>query len=569
MAKTRIYQLAKELDLSNEALLELLDSMGVEYKSHASTLDDATVTAIMEIVEEERGAAAKKAAEELRRSLPAKPPVVAVMGHVDHGKTTLLDTLRKSHLAEKEAGGITQQIGAFDVQLGGKRVIFIDTPGHEAFTAMRERGAKAADIAVIVIAADDGLMPQTREAIAHAKAAGIPIIFAANKIDLPQANLEQVNNGLMQEGFVPEAFGGDAIVVPISARSGKGIPELLEMIQLVAELQDLRADPEAEARGVIIEAKLDRQAGVLATLLVQEGTFHIGDYIVSGPHWGKIRAMIDVDGKRPKEAAPGAAVQILGFSEVPAAGEIVEWVPDDAAAREIAAERQETSSATGKEAKIRTMADMLRSLQETGPKEIALILRTDTQGSLDALKSILAKEETGDVAINILFAGAGAPTESDLLLASSANAAIFAFGVNAPGTVKKAAEQKGVPLKSFRIIYELIDEIRSMVRGQKEPELVEEVLGKAEVRDVFKLPKGGAVAGCYVTEGKITRNAEIRLTRKDQEIFKGGIDSLRRFKDDVREVASGYECGIKLAGFNDFEPGDILEATRVVEVSEA
>jgi len=568
MAKIRIYQLAKELGMKSEELLELLDQMGVPYKSHASTLSEEDAEAVRELVKEQRGLQEKQVEEERRKSLPRRPPVVVIMGHVDHGKTTLLDYLRKSRIAEKEAGGITQHVGAFEVKTPQGTVVFIDTPGHEAFTTIRQRGAKVADIAVIVIAADDGVMPQTEEAIAHAKAAGAKIIFALNKMDLPQADPERVKRQLMERGFVPEEYGGDAIVVPISAKTGQGVQDLLEMILLLAELEDYRADPNAEPKGVILESKLDKQAGIIANMLVQEGTFRVGDYVVAGEVYGRIRAMMDSEGNQRKEAGPGSAVQVLGFQELPHAGDVVEWVPDLEAAKEIAEERKEERRAkeeAERERRPRTMADLLRALEE-GQKEVNLILRADTQGSLEAIQHILARESTDEVKINVLLAQVGAPTESDVLLAQTAGAAILAFGVNPPGSVKKKAEEKGVLLKTFRIIYDLIDEVRNMVKGHKEPKYKEEVLGRAEVRAVFRLPTGKRVAGCMVTQGKILRNAEVRVLRKGQEIWRDRIGSLKRFKEDVREVAQGYECGLGLEGFDDFQEGDIIEAFQLVEV---
>ncbi len=566
MAKVRIYQLAKELGMETQALLELLDQMGVSYKSHASTLEEKDAEAVRELIREQRGLEEKRLEEERRKSLPKRPPVVVIMGHVDHGKTTLLDYLRKSRLAEKEAGGITQHVGAFEVETPGGKVVFIDTPGHEAFTSIRQRGARVADIAVIVIAADDGVMPQTEEAIAHAKAAGTKLVFALNKMDLPQADPERVKRQLMERGFVPEEYGGDAILVPISAKTGQGVQDLLEMILLLAELEDLRADPEAEPKGVILESKLDKQAGILVNLLVQEGTFRVGDYAIAGEAYGRIRAMTDSDGRQRKEAGPGSAVQVLGFQELPPAGEVVEWVPDLEAAREIAEERKEARRVQEEEAqRPKTMADLLRSLQGE-KKEVALILRADTQGSLEALQHVLAKESTEDIRLNVLLAQVGAPTESDVLLAQTAHAAILAFGVNPPGSVRRAAEQKGVLLKTFRIIYDLVDEVRSMIKGQKAPQYKEEVLGQAEVRAIFRLPTGKQVAGCMVVQGRIPRNAEARVLRKGQEIWKGRIASLKRFKEDVREVEKGYECGIGLEGFDAFEKGDLIEAFQVVEV---
>lgn len=569
MAKVRIYQLAKELGMKNEELLELLDQMGVAYKSHASTLSEEDAEAVRELVKEQRGQEARQAEEERRKSLPRRPPVVVIMGHVDHGKTTLLDYLRKSRIAEKEAGGITQHVGAFEVKTPGGTVVFIDTPGHEAFTTIRQRGAKVADIAVIVIAADDGIMPQTEEAIAHARAAGAKILFAINKIDLPQADPERVKRQLMERGFVPEEYGGDAIVVPISAKTGQGVQDLLDMILLLAELEDYRADPGAEPKGVILESRLDKQAGVVANMLVQEGTFRVGDYLVAGEVFGRIRAMLDADGNQRKEAGPGSAVQVLGFQELPHAGDVVEWVPDLEAAKEITEERKEERRAREegeKERRPRTMADLLRTLQEEGKKEVNLILRADTQGSLEAIQHILARESTDEVQIHVLLAQVGAPTESDVLLAQTAGAAILAFGVNPPGSVRKKAEEKGVLLKTFRIIYDLIDEVRNMVKGQRQPQYKEEVLGRAEVRAIFRLPTGKQVAGCMVTQGRIPRNAEVRVLRKGQEIWRGRIGSLKRFKEDVREVAQGYECGLGLEGFDEFQEGDVLEAFQLVEV---
>jgi len=569
MAKIRIYQLAKELGMTNDELLSILNDMGVAYKSHASTLEEDTALAVKELIGEQRVAEAARKAEEARKSIPHRPPVVVIMGHVDHGKTSLLDYLRKSRLAEKEAGGITQHVGAFEVKTKGGTVVFIDTPGHEAFTTIRQRGAKVADIAVIVIAATEGVMPQTKEAIAHAKASGAKIIFAANKMDLPGADINKVYQDLMQLGLVPVAYGGDVEVLPISAKTGQGVSDLLETILLLAELEDLRADPKAEAQGVILEARVDKQAGVLVSLLVQQGTLKIGDFVVAGEHWGKIKAMSDAEGTRRSEAGPGSAVQVLGFSELPSAGDTFTWVPDQVAAKEITEERIEERKASEAKADLhraRNLADLMRKAQLDEQKEINLILRADTQGSLEAIQNILAKEATQEVKINVLLAAVGAPTESDVLLASTADGAILSFNVNPSGSVRKSAEQKGVPLQNFRIIYELIDEIRKMVRGQREPVIKEEVLGTAEVRAIFKLSRG-VIAGCLVTSGKITRNADIRVLRKDKEIWKGKIEGLKRLKDDVREVTQGLECGILLNGFGDFQEGDVLEASQQVEVA--
>lgn len=569
MAKIRIYQLAKELEMKSEELLELLDQMGVAYKSHASTLSEEDAEAVRELVREQRGLEAKRREEEARKALPKRPPVVVIMGHVDHGKTTLLDYLRKSRIAEKEAGGITQHVGAFEVKTPQGTAVFIDTPGHEAFTTIRQRGAKVADIAVIVIAADDGVMPQTKEAITHAQAGGARMIFAINKIDLPQADPQKVKRQLMELGFVPEEYGGDAIAVPISAKTGQGVKDLLEMILLLAELEDLRADRGVEPRGVILESKLDKQAGVLVNMIVQEGTFRVGDHVVAGEVYGRIRAMTDSDGNRLQQAGPGKPIQVLGFAELPLAGETVEWVPDQEAAKEIAEERKEERLRREEEEggrRPKSMADLLKMLGEKEEKEVNLILRADTQGSLEAIQAILARESAEEVTIHVLLAQVGAPTESDVLLASTANAAILAFGVNPPGSVKKKAEEKGVLLKTFRIVYELIDEVRNMVKGQKAPKYKEEVLGRAEVRAIFRLPVGKQVAGCMVAQGRIPRGAQVRVLRQGKPIWEGRIASLKRFKEDVREVLQGYECGLGLEGFDEFQEGDLIEAFQTVEV---
>jgi translation initiation factor IF-2 len=569
MAKIRIYQLAKELGMANDELLKILDEMGVAYKSHASTLEEETARAVKELIGEQKVAEAARKAEEARRAIPHRPPVVVIMGHVDHGKTSLLDYLRKSRVAEKEAGGITQHVGAFEVKTKGGAVVFIDTPGHEAFTTIRQRGARVADIAVIVVAASEGVMPQTKEAIAHARASGAKIIFAANKMDLPGAEINKVYQDLMQMGIVPVAYGGEAEVLPISARTGQGIADLLETILLTAELEDLRPDPRAEAQGVILEARVDKQAGVLVSLLVQQGSLKIGDFVVAGEHWGKIKAMLDAEGIRRSEAGPGSAVQVLGFSELPFAGDTFTWVPDQVAAKEITEERileRKASQGVAELSRARNLADLLRQAQAAEQKEINLILRADTQGSLEAIQNILAKESSEEVKISVLLAGVGAPSESDVLLASTANGAILSFNVNPSGSVKKMAEQKGVPLQTFRVIYELIDEIRKMVKGQREPVFKEEVLGTAEVRAIFRLSRG-VIAGCMVTSGKISRGADIRVLRKGKEVWKGKIEGLKRVKDDVREVAQGLECGILLEGFTEFQEGDILEASQQVEVA--
>lgn len=608
--KIRIYQLAKDLGLENKELLAVLDDLGVAYKSHASSLEADVAETVTEYVtaQGDGGAAATEAApsaataeapapeataseaavpeapaseatepeaaepvaaaEAERTDLPLRAPVVTVMGHVDHGKTSLLDYVRKTRVAAKEAGGITQHIGAYVADTAHGPITFLDTPGHEAFTAIRQRGAGATDIAVIVVAADDSLMPQTREAIAHARAAGVPMIIAINKIDLPNAQPDKVKQDLMQVELVPEEFGGDTITVPISAVTGDGIPELLEMIALVAELEDLRADPQGAARGVVIESILDKQAGVLATVLVQEGTLRVGDAIVSGEAWAKIRRLTDHTGATLKEAGPSVPVQVLGFSSQPAAGADVEAVASDAEARRLTQERAEARETEEREAigrKDLTLADLFGKARVT---TLPIILRADTQGTLEAIRGVLEKESEAaeEVELDIMLADVGAPTESDLLLASTADAQVIAFGVNPPGSVKKSAERQGIPLKSYKIIYQLIEDVQRLIRGQIEPEYEEKVIGHAEVRAVIQVPRSGTIAGSYVTDGQLRRNAKARITRDGKEVYKGSIAGLKRFKDDVREVGQGFECGVNLQNYDNVQEGDVIEAYEMVEI---
>ena len=588
--KVRIYQLAKELGIDSKELLGHLDNLGVAYKSHSSSLDEDVAETIRQLVQDEGGVAEAEAAVELADDTeanietealtdaevrvandpdaPHRAPVVTVMGHVDHGKTSLLDYIRKTKVADKEAGGITQHIGAYQAETPGGLITFLDTPGHEAFTTIRQRGASATDIAVIVVAADDSIMPQSREAIAHAKAAGVPIIVAINKTDLPQANVDKVKQDLMRLELVPEDFGGDTITAAISAKTGDGVDNLLEMISLVAELEDLRAPTGGNAEGVIIESVLDKRAGVLATVLVQKGTLRVADYLVSGEVWAKIRRMTDEAGKAITAAGPSVPVQILGFSEQPVAGDKIVAVADEASAKALVSERRtarEDEEAQAGSKKGMTLADLFGKPKVT---KINLILRADTQGSLEAIKGVIAKEseQVDEVDIEILLDAVGSPTESDLLLASTADASIMSFGVAAPGSVKKAAERQGIPLKNYRIIYELIEDVQRLIRGQIEPEYEEQVLGHAEVRQVIRVPRSGNIAGSYVTDGTIRRGAKARLLRNGKEVYKGTISQLRRFKDDVREVGTGFECGINLQNYENVQEGDVIEVYDMVEV---
>ncbi|TYP54294.1 translation initiation factor IF-2 [Thermosediminibacter litoriperuensis] len=493
--------------------------------------------------------------------LKPRPPVVTVMGHVDHGKTTLLDAIRETKVAASEAGGITQHIGASQIEKDGKTIVFLDTPGHEAFTALRARGAKVTDIVVLVVAADDGVMPQTIEAINHAKAAGVPIIVAVNKIDKPNANPDRVKQQLAEYGLIPEEWGGDTIFVNVSAKNRTGIDHLLEMILLVAEMAELKANYNRKAVGVIIEAKLDKGRGPVATVLVQKGTLRVGDAIVAGSSYGKVRAMLDSRGKMVKSAGPSIPVEVMGFSEVPNAGDILRVVSNEKEAREIAEKSKEIHREKEIIATPKVSLDRLFDKIKQGEvKDLNIILKADVQGSLEALKQALEKCSTDQVQVKIIHGGVGAINESDILLASASNAIVIGFNVRPDSNAKKLAEQEDIDIRTYRVIYDVVDDIQAAMKGLLEPEYREVVLGRAEVRALFKVPNVGIVAGCYVTEGKITRNATIRVIRQGVVVYEGRILSLKRFKDDVREVMSGFECGIAIEKFNDLKEGDVLEA---------
>jgi len=497
-----------------------------------------------------------------------RPPVVTVMGHVDHGKTSLLDAIRKADVASKEAGGITQHIGAYTVSLpSGKEVVFLDTPGHEAFTAMRARGAKVTDIVILVVAADDGVMAQTKEAIDHANAAGVPIIVAINKIDKPEANPERVKRELAELGLIPEEWGGDTIYCEISAKKKIGIEDLLEMLALQAEVLELKADPKRPARGHVIEAKLDKGRGPVATILIKEGTLHVGDALVCGLHYGKVRAMINDKGKRIKEAGPSMPVEIQGLSGVPNAGDEFVVLPDEKKAREVAEYRQrkEREAALAKTTKI-SLDSIFEKMQESELKELNIVLKTDVQGSLEALKESLKKLSTKEIKVNIVRGGIGAISESDILLASASNAIVIGFNVRPTPQAKSVAEKEHVDVRFYNVIYQALEDVKNAMVGLLEPVYEEEILGKAEVRQTFRVPKVGTVAGCFVLEGIIKRNAEARLLRDNVVVYTGKIASLRRFKDDVKEVQAGYECGIGLEKFNDIKVGDVIEAFIMKEV---
>lgn len=493
--------------------------------------------------------------------LKPRPPVVTVMGHVDHGKTTLLDAIRETNVAASEAGGITQHIGASQIEKDGKTIVFIDTPGHEAFTALRARGAKITDIVVLVVAADDGVMPQTVEAINHAKAAGVPIIVAINKIDKPGANPERVKQQLSEYGLIPEEWGGDTIFVNVSAKNRKGIDTLLEMILLVAEMAELKADYNARASGVIIEAKLDKGRGPVATVLVQKGILKVGDAIVAGAAYGKVRAMKDSLGRMVKSASPSIPVEVMGFSEVPVAGDVIKVVSSEKEARELAEKYQETHREKEDITTPKLSLDKIFDRIKQGEiKELNCIIKADVQGSLEALKLALEKCSTDQVQVKIIHGAVGAINESDILLASASNAIVIGFNVRPDSNAIKLAEQEHIDIRTYKVIYDAVDDIKAAMKGMLEPEFREVVLGRAEVRALFKVPNVGTVAGCYVTEGKITRNSSIRVIRQGIVVYEGKILSLKRFKDDVREVQSGFECGIAIEKYNDLKEGDILEA---------
>ncbi|WP_041313746.1 translation initiation factor IF-2 [Heliomicrobium modesticaldum] len=498
--------------------------------------------------------------EETDENLIHRPPVVTVMGHVDHGKTSLLDAIRETNVIASEAGGITQHIGAYQVEIDGKKITFLDTPGHEAFTAMRARGAQVTDIAILVVAADDGVMPQTVEAINHAKAAGVPIVVAINKIDKPDANPDRVKQELTEYGLVVEEWGGDTIAVPVSAKARQNIDQLLEMILLVAEVQDLKANPERAARGTVIEAQLDKGRGPVATVLVQKGTLNIGDVIVAGTAVGKVRAMIDDKGRRVKKAEPSMPVEVLGLSDVPQAGDTFSVVTEEKLAKQVISERvnkrkEEEQKRTSKV----SLDDLFKQIKEGQVKDLNVIVKADVQGSVEALKGALERLSTDEVRVNCVHGGVGAITETDVMLAAASNAIIIGFNVRPDANSRKAAEAQQVDIRLYRVIYDATEDIKAAMSGMLEPEEKEVVQGHAEVRATFKVPKAGTIAGCYVLDGKVTRNAEVRVIRDGIVIHEGKLDSLKRFKDDVKEVAEGYECGIGIENFNDIREHDTLE----------
>ncbi|WPK11912.1 translation initiation factor IF-2 [Lysinibacillus louembei] len=504
--------------------------------------------------------------EELRE----RPPVVTIMGHVDHGKTSLLDSIRNTKVTDGEAGGITQHIGAYQVEVDGKKITFLDTPGHAAFTTMRARGAKVTDLAIIVVAADDGVMPQTVEAINHAKAAEVPIIVAINKMDKLSANPDRVMQELTEHGLVPEDWGGDTIFVPISALKGEGIDQLLEMILLVSEVGELKASPARSAIGTVIEAQLDKGRGSVATLLVQDGTLRVGDPIVVGHAYGRVRAMVNDLGRRVKDAGPSTPVEITGLNDVPQAGDRFVVFEDEKTARSVGESRAMTAIQAQRSEKQRvTLDNLFEQMSQGEMKELNLIVKADVQGTVEAMAASLMKIDVEGVNVKIIHTGAGAITESDITLAAASNAIVIGFNVRPDVNAKRAAEEEGVDIRLHRIIYKVIEEIEQAMKGMLDPEFEEKVVGQAEVRQTIRVSKVGTIAGSYVIEGKMVRDAGVRVIREGIVIFEGELDSLKRFKDDAKEVAKGYECGITIKNFNDIKEGDIIEAFVMEEVKRA
>ena len=553
----KLFLAGKMYNVNSELDFETAAEIALEYNCIAE--EEEKVDVIEELLKED---------EEDEKDMVPRPPVVCVMGHVDHGKTSLLDAIRKTNVTSAEAGGITQAIGASVVEINGQTITFLDTPGHEAFTAMRMRGAQSTDIAILVVAADDGVMPQTIEAINHAKAAGIEIIVAINKIDKPSANIERVKQELTEYELIPEDWGGSTIFCPVSAHTGEGLDNLLEMILLTAEVLELKANPNRNARGIVIEAELDKGRGPVATMLVQKGTLHVGDYLAVGSSHGKVRAMHNSKGVRVTEATPSTPVQILGLDTVPSAGEIFMAVDNEKEARQIS----ETYISQSRvkmlaETKSRmSLDDLYSQIQAGNVKELNIIIKADVQGSVEAVKQSLLKLSNDEVAVKCIHSGVGAINESDIILASASNAIVIGFNIRPDARAKETAETEGVDVRLYRVIYNAIEDIESAMKGMLDPIFEEQVIGHAEIRQTYKASGVGMIAGSYVLDGIINRNCSVRITREGNLIYEGKMASLKRFKDDVKEVKSGFECGIVLENFNDIQVEDQIEAYQMVEV---
>ena len=553
----KLFMQGKIVTVNQEVDFDTAEEIAMEFECLVEK--EEVVDVIEELLKED---------EEDESTMVKRPPVVCVMGHVDHGKTSLLDAIRNTNVIDREAGGITQHIGAYVATINGENITFLDTPGHEAFTAMRMRGASSTDIAILVVAADDGVMPQTVEAINHAKAAGIEIIVTVNKIDKPSANVERVKQELTEYGLIAEDWGGSTIFVPVSAHTHEGIDELLEMILLTAEVSELKANPNRRARGIVIEAQLDKGKGSVATVLVQKGTLHVGDPIAAGSAYGKVRAMMDDKGRRVKEAGPSMPVEILGLNDVPNAGEIFVGCESDKEARSFA----ETFISQNRvrmleETKSRmSLDDLFSQIQAGNLKELGIIVKADVQGSVEAVKQSLLKLSNEEVVIKIIHGGVGAINESDVNLASASNAIIIGFNVRPDATAKEIAEREGVDLRLYRVIYDAIEDVQAAMKGMLDPVFEEKVLGHAEVRQTFKASGVGTIAGSYVLDGTFERGCSVRVSRDGVVIFEGALASLKRFKDDVKEVRAGYECGLVFEKFNDVKEEDQVEAFKMVEV---
>lgn len=553
----KLFMQGKIVTVNQEIDYETAEEIAMEFEVLCEK--EEVVDVIEELLKEE---------EEDESKMKKRPPVVCVMGHVDHGKTSLLDAIRHTNVIDKEAGGITQHIGAYVVDVNGEKITFLDTPGHEAFTAMRMRGASSTDIAILVVAADDGVMPQTVEAINHAKAAGVEIVVAVNKIDKPSANIERVKQELTEYELIPEDWGGSTVFVPVSAKTGEGLEDLMEMIVLTAEVMELKANSNRRARGLVLEAQLDKGRGSVATVLVQKGTLRVGDSIAAGSAYGKVRAMMDDKGRRVKEAGPSMPVEILGLNDVPNAGEVFVGCANDKEARNFA----ETFISQSKVKLLEetrsklSLDDLFTQIQEGNLKELGIVVKADVQGSVEAMKQSLLKLSNDEVVVKIIHGGVGAINESDVSLASASNAIIIGFNVRPDATAKETAEREGVDIRLYRVIYNAIEDVEAAMKGMLDPIFEEKVLGHAEVRQTFKASGVGTIAGSYVLDGTFERDCSVRITRDGVVIFEGALASLRRFKDDVKEVRAGYECGFVFANFNDIKEGDQVEAFKMVEI---
>ncbi|MGA8746060.1 MAG: translation initiation factor IF-2, partial [Solirubrobacterales bacterium] len=572
-----VREVAESLGLAPAEVIKKLMTMG-EMATLTQTLTDDSIRAIadeydrkIEIVtaaEEETEAPTFSDAEE---DLADRPPVVTIMGHVDHGKTSLLDAIRETEVAAGEAGGITQHIGAYQVHHGEKTITFLDTPGHAAFTAMRARGAKVTDVAVVVVAADDGVMPQTKEAIDHARAADVPMLIAVNKIDKEGAQPDRIRNELAADGLTPEEWGGETVYCDVSAKTHEGLDNLLDMILLVTELEELGANPDAPASGTVIESQLDPGRGPVVTVLVQRGTLNVGDALVAGPQWGRVRAMQDFTGERVESAGPGMPVEVLGFDGVCEAGEFVQAVENDRRARQLAQERAnrlKTEALARRQARKVSLEEVFARAQEGEIKELNIVLKADVAGSLEALQDEIAKVPQEQVAINIIHSQTGGINESDVMLASASDAIIIGFNVRPLADARRAAEREGVDVRTYSVIYKITEDLRNAMEGLLEAVEVEEAVGEAEVKQTFKASKVGRIAGCLVTEGRATRDANVRLVREGTVVWTGKLGSLRRFKDNVGEVEAGQECGVVLDGYADVKEGDVLEFFQTKQVEQ-